>query len=523
MALSHARNFVIRHGFHKPNDDLAATHLILIGGKWTIPHAHIKTFYKFLAQDWIEGRHNYVVEMHGDVFPFIIDFDAETEEMCEVGDHIWLDVVHQLQVHMREFFPALSPYKRRVIVMRAPSKVRQRDSGVQTMKTGRHVIYPNVYVTREIALGIRRLLLDRLVLAHLPQLCEVKKEDFIDECIYERNGIRVPYSSKGEVCRDCAASRNRRNREEREKNPETHRKKFYRFPDCAKCLGEGFTHEGRPYTPQWVIDGDCKSLLVDQQRLKVDPYETLCEVSLIGDFHPSPVAGIVSVSAPTLTPAPGKGKKGYSYHARSTGKWKVVSPSSDKVKFIEQFVAANFKKAEIRVVKVSPDGDAYMVPSHERMCPRIGAEHNSNTQFYIIRREGVEQRCYDPDCRTYRSPTKPLPHAGVDLLFPERDHLTQAEHERVEQCVRQRVAAEKPGPTVQTRIRREEKARVRRESYFQLFDAQYRQLEKSRNSGWVRVVEPSAISPFGIPRTSRCRTPEADSRDVGGGNPPPPG
>nr|CAD1818892.1 unnamed protein product [Ananas comosus var. bracteatus] len=50
--------------------------------------------------------------------------------------------------------------------------------------------------------------------------------------------------------------------------------------------------------------------------------------------------------------------------------------------------------------------------SSGRYCERIGREHKSNHIMYIVdfQRAGYYQKCYDPDCRGYRSPLRPLPY-----------------------------------------------------------------------------------------------------------------
>ncbi|XP_023644369.1 DNA-directed primase/polymerase protein isoform X2 [Capsella rubella] len=52
-----------------------------------------------------------------------------------------------------------------------------------------------------------------------------------------------------------------------------------------------------------------------------------------------------------------------------------------------------------------------------RYCERIGREHKSNHVMYIVdlRRGIYYQKCYDPDCRDYRSPIRPVP----DSVLPE--------------------------------------------------------------------------------------------------------
>ncbi|KAA3459886.1 DNA-directed primase/polymerase protein-like [Gossypium australe] len=46
-----------------------------------------------------------------------------------------------------------------------------------------------------------------------------------------------------------------------------------------------------------------------------------------------------------------------------------------------------------------------------RYCERIGREHKSNHVMYVVdmRRAAYYQKCYDPDCKGYRSPLRPIP------------------------------------------------------------------------------------------------------------------
>nr|XP_023887818.1 DNA-directed primase/polymerase protein-like [Quercus suber] len=53
--------------------------------------------------------------------------------------------------------------------------------------------------------------------------------------------------------------------------------------------------------------------------------------------------------------------------------------------------------------------------SRNRYCERIGRQHKSNHVMYIVdlRRAVYYQKCYDPDCRGYRSPLRPIP---IDVI-----------------------------------------------------------------------------------------------------------
>ncbi|GLU21152.1 hypothetical protein SLE2022_373110 [Rubroshorea leprosula] len=49
--------------------------------------------------------------------------------------------------------------------------------------------------------------------------------------------------------------------------------------------------------------------------------------------------------------------------------------------------------------------------SRNRYCEQIGREHKSNHVMYVVdlRRAIFYQKCYDPDCKGYRSPFCPVP------------------------------------------------------------------------------------------------------------------
>ncbi|XP_059629157.1 uncharacterized protein LOC132271715 isoform X4 [Cornus florida] len=53
--------------------------------------------------------------------------------------------------------------------------------------------------------------------------------------------------------------------------------------------------------------------------------------------------------------------------------------------------------------------------SRNRYCERIGRQHKSNHVMYVVdlQRAVYYQKCYDPDCRGYRSPLRPIPVDAV--------------------------------------------------------------------------------------------------------------
>ncbi|CAH1445525.1 unnamed protein product [Lactuca virosa] len=55
-----------------------------------------------------------------------------------------------------------------------------------------------------------------------------------------------------------------------------------------------------------------------------------------------------------------------------------------------------------------------------RFCERIGRQHKSNHVMYVVdlQKGGYYQKCYDPDCKGYRSPMRPVPPE----VFPDNSY-----------------------------------------------------------------------------------------------------
>jgi hypothetical protein len=70
----------------------------------------------------------------------------------------------------------------------------------------------------------------------------------------------------------------------------------------------------------------------------------------------------------------------------------------------------------------SLDGGALLLLNlrDNRYCGNVGRAHRSNGVFYVVdvQHGAWYQKCYDPDCRQYRSPAAPLPPHLCGLWQP---------------------------------------------------------------------------------------------------------
>lgn len=65
-----------------------------------------------------------------------------------------------------------------------------------------------------------------------------------------------------------------------------------------------------------------------------------------------------------------------------------------------------------------------------RFCERIGREHKSNHVMYVVDLQWAlyYQKCYDPDCRGYRSPSRPIPLEIIPETFGSGQSETNQNH-----------------------------------------------------------------------------------------------
>ncbi|KVI07145.1 DNA primase, UL52/UL70 type, Herpesviridae [Cynara cardunculus var. scolymus] len=63
--------------------------------------------------------------------------------------------------------------------------------------------------------------------------------------------------------------------------------------------------------------------------------------------------------------------------------------------------------------------------SRNRFCERIGRQHKSNHVMYVVdlQKAAYYQKCYDPDCRGYRSPLRPVPPE----VFPDSSNQNESQ------------------------------------------------------------------------------------------------
>ena len=151
------------------------THVLMDGGILQVPFEQLEEFYMECVHAIRTGTKLYVVEQKTDVFKFFVDLDYKGPEA--LPDEAILELVNVMHSVVQ---------KGRCCIARAAP--RNVDSLV---KTGVHIHWPDVYVTRSEALALRtRILLE------LPDDPEWSQR--IDASVYGGSGLRMLWSHKRE-------------------------------------------------------------------------------------------------------------------------------------------------------------------------------------------------------------------------------------------------------------------------------------------------------------------------------------
>jgi len=418
-----------------------------------VPDSCRNEFHTLLARDVELGAPNWIVETRTPIFRLVIDLDADLQ--IEVTESDWFRVYRCVQSSLSSLYPGVTPTDRRVVVCSAKPKSRSKD-GVPVIKSGRHLVFPGIYVNTDLALRIRTFLLcavaDERVLESCDVLCGAVLEDLFDRCVYDRNGFRMLYSRKASRCNDCDVRRRQARREEivawragGNEGVAPQAERFPVYPNCERCMGGSFVDEGRPYSPCAVYSGDMTQMgdyltqlrtnlkfMFDETCVRTDRTEP---TSFSASVMPESDAHSVTTTRSKTRRGGGGGDGGgplSSGWVRCSDQ-ELMDVLTDFVSQSPYFRPPTTSDAEHHLVvglKHTEDGNTYVANSTSRYClnkaSACGTDHgeHSNTRVYFqITRTGICQRCYSAKtygttvCSVYHSATQPLPSKIYSRLF----------------------------------------------------------------------------------------------------------
>ncbi len=371
--------------FLTSDDQKTITHLCLDGGRLHIPDDLMKDFFKEYSKGLKNGERYYICECTTNIVKFYCDLDFFCEE--EINDNTIKEYSKKLQDIILHYFKE----QYTMIVCKAPPKTVQKDKQ-KKVKTGIHIILPELFLTIEMAYSLSRVLANEMK-EHYP---EEDWNEIIDEQVYT-NGLRMIGSRK-------VTNKKRKIKEQKKDEYEIIK-----------------IDEGRSYNPLFLYDnkGEVqtqKSLLYD---LPVENIEHLLEACSIRSFDGEKALEPIEQIEESVMK---KQKRKMSTKIDTDIDKKII----DRVESFIRYQTITQWNSPLRQLK--KHNNFYIAKIDSMYCLNVQREHNSCGIYFQITSEGMYQRCFcrketlegrkNGYCSKFKSTVFPLPLEVRKMLFP---------------------------------------------------------------------------------------------------------
>jgi len=364
--------------FTRTTDVPIASHLIYDGyrgGKVYVPRNREYEFLSYYSKEFANKTPLYFVEVRPKTFKFMIDIDISSDHYWSLNEIV--DLVAFIQCIIVQFFiDTLTITNIITICCTSPVKMKKDKT-----HTGIHLIWPNLFITADVALTIRRGLIQKL---------KEWMKDFdwnmaIDETIYTKNGFRMVGSDK---------------------------------------MSKDKVPENRPLQLLFVMNSDKTLNEIYFNRLKKDFKSLILETSIRYVLDAYMIQGM-SINFPQWLE-----EDDIVVKTKPNGVGSLVSSKEHHI--IEQFIRYNFPKeysrGVVREVTRYPDKNL-LIKTNSKFCMNIGREHNSCGIYFHATPYGLTQRCLCTCqkldgrkhglCCDFKSETKIFNDHVKDILFPD--------------------------------------------------------------------------------------------------------
>lgn len=420
------------------------------GGVLGVPGHATDTFNTKYATDIVNHVPYYISECRTLVHKQYFDLDLIGPAAEKEADI--MAYCQTMQEGIAKFFVGRNPEELhsllQCVILRNNPVPRTSDTGEALIKTGAHVIFPNLHVDRQRAAYVHHTCLALLQRRFPRRKPQESWEKVLDAMTYLGHGLRMVGSFKRVPCPVC------KNRPPRKAM-------------CDNCRGYGTICPRNPYVLCAVLRGDGE---IDRNALE-----------LLQNFHR--VVKKTSIRLPADTPlsegwdvypgAPivaldqvlGKRKRGRYVHNEFSMDQQAVGRLQKKIevpldgemvpavqKFLrdgkmgKRYSSLNVKKMFVRplvkkkiyIVQITGDYNTY--------CQNKDDHHRTNSIYFEISVKGMSQRCFcrcpvvrkkwGVKCQDYWSAPVALPDEMQMLMFPE----SFVQHRRKRHCTTEKDA-----------------------------------------------------------------------------------
>ena len=362
------------------------THVTMDRMKFLIEPEEEEDFWKYYTGAILQGKIMYFTEQLTSIFRYFVDFDIVqkggiTERNIEA-------LTFCVQRSINKFYKAKCTEDLMVIVSTSMYSVKPAHDDVPELKkTGVHMHWPNIFVTKEIALDIRETIIVDLENLFGKRVHPNNNwEDVVDSSVYMKaggpgGGLRMLGSHKTENCKVCKGHIAKKNEKK-----------------CEACGGNGKVGIGRPYYALMVLNGNGKRNFLKEEEYRIDMLSLMMDTKLRTSF--SAVPSYPRYDFPEGFPKYLKLQKSKVHKQHEVSTRQVLQNNNPEwdilLKYIRQVdVYSNVIVSSVTCNKSQNEYVIHLNGQNARFCHNIGREHNSNRIYLVLNREGIFQRCHD--------------------------------------------------------------------------------------------------------------------------------
>lgn len=399
------------------------THLLqngMLGGKLNIPDSVHTEFLDLYAECIQKNYELYVIEHKTTHFKYMIDVDLYST----INDNSDTIIMHIQAILFEIFSEWYTAFQARVIVSSAESREVVKN-GTNYIKTGLHLIWPEIVINAETAMALRNILVYKLREGFGERHSMNTWADVIDISIYKHCGLRMNYSWKMEEC-DCK-------KEDLDAG--------YR---CPKCNNRRRVGAKRIYKPTLILDGKNKMLTSTLKKMDNNMNFSIKECSIRVMDCSNEENAVKVVIDKSKYPYASENAQGGMLAQRKTQRntqfpnetnnpmRKMVEPGSAVYTALKNFMFNAFdglyKKDEITHIYKCCGGEYHIICLDSRFCMNLGREHKNNKVYIYIDKNNMYQKCNctcettegrkNGMCKDYRSSGRKLSNSVKSKLYP---------------------------------------------------------------------------------------------------------
>lgn len=315
------------------------SHVFLDGGKAFVPFDRMQEFFDIYANDILTGKALSVVERTAVTDRFRMFMDVDFKNQESVPNDLPDRILDALPTALKSSS---------IVVCKKTS---------HEFFSGLHIIFDDVFVSSKEAIRYLGITLSNLKESFPDSNLEWTK--ILDGSVYKNSGLRMIFSSKGP-----------------KGDPSPYVPWF-----VSKFIGQGVLKE--------FVQDASRNVVNWLKRCSLFP-DPKVDILDIRDDIDVPNTGIDARDSRDFTDG-----------------FKEISKNDDVIEhaFNRETARTPYRGVDFKIYRV-PNSNVKTSPIILKLdshyCYNVKREHKSNTVYLIVKREKVEQACYDPDCAKHR-------------------------------------------------------------------------------------------------------------------------